>query len=579
MKRLLPLVLAVLGLMASCDRYAKYEALLYPIDSLSSVKADSALRLLEAIRPRLEDAPERIKVYYDLEKTKCLYNSGAPFTSDSVIRAVADYYERHGTDQHRMFSKLMLGCVNRRMGNTAEALRCLEAAADCADTTAADCDYKMLGLTYGLLTDLYLKGLMPRNAINASRLCYRYAMKGGDTLTALSGLDLSANAYLSLSKPDSAIAITQRSSRLFRENGFMDASAISQAKLIETYLDRKDLVNAARCMATFDKDAHVVDAHGNANPAYQGIYYVKAIYAVYTGQLDSAAYWLDKMRARKDLSLQMKEAMAYGLWQMYAKMGKTDSVIKYANMSYDLVDSITTRMMETSCSAVQAQYESARLQGQVSDKSLEAERMKTAALGAALVLLTVVLAARYAIKKKQDEMKRRELAHAESMRTLAKEQTDLQQLLTLTEEERDALVKEKREAIERLQRMEASRNNADEATVEERLGNSEIACRFRQMADNPTRQPALEDWQSLRTMMNKEVPGFYATLNDGHVLSVKEYNLCMLIRLRFKPLEISNLSGISQKSVSAMRRRLLQKVVGHDGKPSEFDEFVMRIRR
>lgn len=359
----------------------------------------------------------------------------------------------------------------------------------------------------------------------------------------------------------------------------MEASAISQAKLIETYLDRKDLPNAARCMATFDKDAHVIDAHGNANPAYLGIYYVKAIYAVYTDQLDSAAYWLGKLRGRKDLSLPMKEAMAYGLWQMYAKMGKTDSIIKYANMSYDLVDSITTRMMETSCSAVQAQYESARLQEQVSEKSLEAERMKTTALGVALVLLAVVLAARYAVKKKQEEMKRQERAHEESMRTLAKEQTDLQQLLTFTEEERDALVKEKREVIERLQRMEALRNNADETTVEERLASSEIACRFRHMADNPTQQPALEDWQSLRSMLNKEVPGFYATLNDGHVLSVKEYNLCMLIRLRFKPLEISNLSGISQKSVSAMRRRLLQKVVGHDGKPSEFDDFIMRIKR
>ena len=548
MKRLLPLILALLGLMASCDRYAKYEALLYPIDSLSSVRPDSALRLLGTIRPRLENAPERIKVYCDLVKIKCLFNSGARFNSDSVIRKVADYYERHGTDNHRMFSKFMLGCVNHRMGNTAEALRCLEAAAASADTTAQDCEYKILGLTYGLLTDLYLEGLMPRNAINASRLCYRYAMKGGDTLTALSGLDLSANAYLYLSKPDSAIVITQRSSRLFRENGFMEASAISQAKLIETYLDRKDLPNAARCMGTFDKDAHVIDAHGNANP-------------------------------RKDLSLPMKEAMAYGLWQMYAKMGKTDSIIKYANMSYDLVDSITTRMMETSCSAVQAQYESAHLQEQVSEKSLEAERMKTTALGVALVLLAVVLAARYAVKKKQDEMKRQERAHEESMRTLAKEQTDLQQLLTFTEEERDALVKEKREVIERLQRMEALRNNVDETTVEERLASSEIACRFRHMADNPTQQPALEDWQSLRSMLNKEVPGFYATLNDGHVLSVKEYNLCMLIRLRFKPLEISNLSGISQKSVSAMRRRLLQKVVGHDGKPSEFDDFIMRIKR
>ena len=63
------------------------------------------------------------------------------------------------------------------------------------------------------------------------------------------------------------------------------------------------------------------------------------------------------------------------------------------------------------------------------------------------------------------------------------------------------------------------------------------------------------------------------------ITGADEYDLCILIRLHFKPLEISNLTGISQKSVSAMRRRLLQKVLGHDGKPGEFDDFIMRIVR
>ena len=75
------------------------------------------------------------------------------------------------------------------------------------------------------------------------------------------------------------------------------------------------------------------------------------------------------------------------------------------------------------------------------------------------------------------------------------------------------------------------------------------------------------------------MPGFYSTLNNGHVLRPDEYDLCILLRLHFKPLEISNLTGISQKNVSAIRRRLLQKVLGRDGKPSEFDDFIIGIVR
>lgn len=121
MKRLLPIVSVLLCMLASCNRYAKYEAMLYPIESISASRPDSALRLYEALAPQMEGAPVRVKMYYDMMITKNMVNSGAQFTSDSMIRAVADFYDSHGEDSHRMLSRCLLGCVNLRMGNTPEA--------------------------------------------------------------------------------------------------------------------------------------------------------------------------------------------------------------------------------------------------------------------------------------------------------------------------------------------------------------------------------------------------------------------------------------------------------------------------
>ena len=264
---------------------------------------------------------------------------------------------------------------------------------------------------------------------------------------------------------------------------------------------------------------------------------------------------------------------------MYEKMGAKDSALKYANISSERSDSLTKELMKNTCSVVQAQYERTSLGRQVADKALEAERMKTTVLALLLILLTALSVFTYIIRKRRAEVRRRELRHRQDIDTLTRTQTELQQLLTLTEEERDTLVKEKREAIERLQSMETLRRHINEATVEERLANSGIAQRFRQIAGNPLCQPSAEEWQALRSMINSEVPGFYSTLNNGHVLRPDEYDLCILIRLHFKPLEISNLTGISQKNVSAIRRRLLQKVLGRDGKPSEFDDFIIGIVR
>lgn len=78
-------------------------------------------------------------------------------------------------------------------------------------------------------------------------------------------------------------------------------------------------------------------------------------------------------------------------------------------------------------------------------------------------------------------------------------------------------------------------------------------------------------------MFNAEIPGFYAKLNSRSILRTEEYDLCMLVRLHFKPSEMCILTGYSSQSISALRRRMLFKILNVDGTPKCFDSFINSI--
>ena len=72
---------------------------------------------------------------------------------------------------------------------------------------------------------------------------------------------------------------------------------------------------------------------------------------------------------------------------------------------------------------------------------------------------------------------------------------------------------------------------------------------------------------------------FYDTLNTAScTLNPVEYEVCLLIRVRFQPVEICKLLGHSDSYVSNIRRRILQKVYGIDGKPKDLDARILAIR-
>lgn len=77
--------------------------------------------------------------------------------------------------------------------------------------------------------------------------------------------------------------------------------------------------------------------------------------------------------------------------------------------------------------------------------------------------------------------------------------------------------------------------------------------------------------------IEKDAPGFYEAVNSNKVLKDFEYRICMLIRYRFKPIDICNLLGASTAQVTMSRKRLLKKIFNVEGKAAEFDNRIQNI--
>ena len=54
-------------------------------------------------------------------------------------------------------------------------------------------------------------------------------------------------------------------------------------------------------------------------------------------------------------------------------------------------------------------------------------------------------------------------------------------------------------------------------------------------------------------------------LMGEYTLSSKEYRICILVLLAFKPGEMVNLTGFSSSDISKTRQRLLMKLFGEQG--------------
>lgn len=580
MRRLLLLVMVFPLLMLSCSRGGKeLAAKLHLADSLIEAEPDSGVALLVSLREQVEDASKANRYRYQLLLAKAMNKAYVPFTSDSVMKDVAQYYDHHGSPNERMMAHYLLGCAYRDMGSLPQALLQYEEAISQADTTSEDCDFKTLGRIYGQAAEAYYESYMPQNTLEASWNYIRYGLRAKDSVGVISGYDFIADAYSLMGKEDSEICYHEKASRLYEKHQMLEEAAMSLGALIETYTKRKDLKNASRCLHRYERESGLFDGKGNIVPGREIFYYGKGLYFLNTGAIDSAMFYFMKLKNKKHSTFNERYAAAIGLSQVYHKLGIFDSAYYYANLECGYSNRIINNMMEISCSRIKASSDMQKLSREADEKELEAERMRMYLLLFAAFIVVVVSLVFFVMRRKKERIRQRYDQYERDNAALVQAQEELRMLLAESEEEKQKLVKQKQGQINLLlSRVEAISGPADMAEVERRIRHAAITEKFRQLCHG-NQKPSVDDWHELRDMMNKELPNFYQTVNARTALQLDEYDICVLVRLRFKPKEIAFLANINSGYVSVIRKRLLLKVFGETGSASDFDREIQKIYR
>lgn len=584
MKEKVIYLLLILLILASCAGNRKYDDLMQRADSIMNVDDDSAtvaIRMLDDVKPQLPEFSQSQKMHYELLRHKAMNKACITFTSDSVMKEVVDYYDHHGSANERMLANYVLGCVYRDMHEAPMALEYYNKATEQADTTAADCDYGTLYRVYSQMGFLFSKQYLPYQELNAFDKAEKYAYLAKDTLNAIINYQNKGDAYGYLGKKDSVIAINLQAAKLFKKHGNDYAAAIAFGCNYDYYIEKKDSINAKKAFEAYNSTGY--EGNSNYEDAKAYVLYQKGTYYLFVNKQDSA-YDNLSLSFKMCKSYSIKAATTKALAQYYAKVNQPAMAMKYALQSSEYNDSDLIEARKTQLQQVQAMYDYSRNQEIAKNAEQKAERstrmnyMIVLSCLMLFLLLSYIYRKQIAIKKKKIAVSK--LLYEDSLLKLKRLQDERAKLVAENDNKLAQVIMEKENTISKLK--------AEITHIQERyslssvsdadliLKDSSIYKKIKFIEVHPKEKMCEEDWKELADTIEEVVPNFIPVLKNK--LNDKDYQICLLVRLGFSTSLVARLLGLSDAAISKSRKTMLKKICRKEGKPKEFDEYILQIQ-
>jgi len=503
--------------------------------------------------------------------------SGQPFTVKEV-QPYVEFFDEHGTPNDRLLAHYLLGLAYYDHGEAPMALQCYQDAADCADTTAADCDYAQLARIYGQMAQVFYDQGLYRQQLDYDNLSVKFAWKGKDTLLAIRNNEQVIYAYRMLGIVDSVIYIFQHVSNLYRKYGYNDFAARTLVSGMRTLINNEEYATVKNYIDIYEKESDYFDFDGNIEHGREIYYNVKGLYYLGIGKLDSARYFFQK-EINKGKDFNNQNAGAKGLALLYQKQHLPDSSAKYALYAYSMLDSLYAQRTTKEVERMQAMYDYTRHQkiAQQEKEKASDEKSKRQFIIALLVLIVIV--ASRIIYTMHEEKRKEQAQYLRNLEELEQTQTEVLQLRAHAEEYEELIAKKERLLEEqRLTLQEQQKKSLqDHAAKEKHIKESAIyqCLQKKQFGQKLT----VQELQDCRKLVLETLPEFNNLLiSKQYKINMKDFDVCMLFRLGFKSKEVSNMVDITQGRVSQICSKLLHDVFKKDkGGVAELTEILHEL--
>lgn len=509
--------------------------------------------------------------------------------NDSAFSEVVAYYDRNGSDNEKMQSRYLLGCIYRDMNDAPKAIECYNYVLEHFSDIDSQEGYKLLALSYGEKADLLYAQLLLPKAIAAYNKAILYSEKCNDSLLLADNYNYKSFAYSLLNMYDSAIVANETSTKiLLALNRKTDAAIVHGCNMIN-YLKKKDFVKLKKAVDMYEFNSGLFH-DGEIEKGKEIFYYFKASYYLNVNNLDSANYYF-----YKDLSLcsdyENKHAATEGLAQVYTLVNNKDSIAKYTTLASEWNDSLYLNKNSELSAKNEALYSYNSYKTSAAKSMHENQTTKFSYRIVLVLIVILILLGIFFIRKKTQKIWWRHNQLLTKMKKYRDESKSIadnkilenNKLKTINQKlfnEKSAIESEKNDLQKKLDEYKENEellksiptiNEVDKLILESSVYG--IIYNYSQKRKSINEGILTK----LFEMMDTILPSFKTKMMSVEPLAQLDYAICILVRLHFRPADICVLLDIDSATLSMKRKRLLKKVYGMDGSAKDFDQRVQKI--
>jgi hypothetical protein len=554
-------------------------------DSLTATHPDSALRLLivghaserdngvvghasqrdngvvgHASRRDNFSMSHRQLMRLELLRARAMNKAYVDFTTDSVMKEVAAYYDRHGTPNEQMEAHYLLGCAYRDMGEAPRAVDCFLDAVAKADTTATDCNFYLLSCGYAQMASVYYQQQLFSHSVEARKRSIHYTLIAGDTIQAFSDKTFLAGAYILMNRKDTAETILQDVICYYQEHGLAQKGITTSLMLLYLYSDNiQKISEQKRLIDRFDADCMLFDKKHDLPSSSRIFFYYKGKYFENTGRPDSAEHYYRKVYY-PNMPFTARNSMYKGLLSIFKTHGKADSIAKYAQLYCAANDSSVAVKDKELTAQIAASYQYNTILKELQINERKAYQANVHLIILLVLFLVAVLFAAFIVNRNRKKRKQQQLAYTAAITERAKLK---EELANLVGKNYDAIIAQKEDEIESLNDVIAKHETVYRQVMsKDRLVdfvNSDIVRLFDKGKEFRKDAPELTnaEWEELVWEFSKDMPTTYAVMN---VLSPLQLHVCILLLLDYEETVIAILKHTKPQTINNAKIRANKKL-------------------
>lgn len=569
-------IATILLLLTACEQ-ERYPATLTTADSLITVNADSARRVLAGMGGDSTTMTKSHQAYYNLLRLKADITSSVRQNSTAKALETLRYYETGG--DRRMLPQAYC-CVAGTYRDLNDAPQALDYYKKALDAMLGDGDTRLKGYINNQIGDLFLRQGMHGKAYEYYRHAFQTDSARKDTSATIKALVNMATASENTDTEKSLGLIQQ--ARLLNEKADKEISTLIDKRLSVLFFNKGEYDSA---WTHIQKPLRHIAPNDSC-----AIFSIASDIYLHKGFADSAKYFSLELMRMADVY--GKKQASKTLAQIY--LGEYNQVLgrKYVELYMAYVDS--TEKIDTKAALANANslYDYHAREKEIARMRMDKKTVIVALLCVFIIagfVTSLLLFYNLKNKKRQQVLKlrigllnkleeeRRKQSESE-MSTKAQEIESLTKELNYVKNSKTDLEKQLKEQKERFTAaVENSKSNQFAQDERRRLmlkSKAYSIARARLTANKPISQ---SEWAVIMDDLNGTLGDFRLLLYQAYDLSEQEYKISLLVKMGFKNVEIGILICRGENTISQTRKRLFTKITGKDGSASDFDELIKSL--